>query len=423
MRFLLPCLAVLAVVAGPLVGQQVPEGPEPNATIATATPLPAGAEATGHLASPTDADWFAFNLTVAADVRLETAPGAGAEIGDTVLTLLDATGSPLRADDDGVRTGFYSRLDANGLPAGSYFIVVERGVQAAASGSYVLDLRVSAPVSLPAPAVIAEGPENNDPRSGGTPTTISLPARCNGQLASIGAGGDWDFYRFLLTADAMVQVRLAATASHPQPPVADDPVLYLFDGSTPPNQIAGPIHASNFGTFDHAFDVRLAAGVWQVAVRGWLGSTVGRYYLDVHRADAAVASVFAGGCGGRQLDVATTNVGAGAPQRLERPVVGSTWALRGSSLGAGGVTFHAVGFASQNLDLTPFGAPGCTLEVVVVDSPLSIADASGQTTFVLALPEQPSLIGLALESQLAVLDFSNPLGLTLSNRVRAVVGN
>lgn len=402
--------------------QRVPEGAEPNGAPATATPLPIGREGFGVLATAGDSDWFVIQLAAATDLRIETGPGRSPQVGDTVVTLFDASGSPLRSNDDGVGCGLYSRLACRALAAGTYYVAVEAGAAGVANGSYTLDVRGAAPVAMPVPPVVAEGPENNDPRLGGTATAVALPVRCNGSVATTGANGDWDFYRFTLATESFVQVRVGATPTHPTPPVMDDPLLYLFDAAVPPNLLGGPFRAGTFGAWDAAIDVRLLPGAYQIAIRGWGGSVAGRYYLDIHRADAARSTVHAGGCGGRLLDVATTNVGPGAPLRVERPAIGTTYSVQGSNLGSGGFAFHVVGFASTVVDLTAAGAPGCILEVVFVDTPLQMADAAGNVVFAVPIPESLSLAGAALESQVAVFDFSNPLGITLSNRVAAVLG-
>lgn len=415
-------VAVLATAAS-VCAQRVGEAVEPNSSPATATVLGLGFEGVGTLATANDSDWFRVTLTVVTDLRIESGPGPGAPVGDTVLTLLDSTGAPLRSNDDGVGCGFHARLYCPNLPPGTYYVAVEPGSAAVANGTYAIDVRGASPLFATAPPVVAEGPENNDPRLGGTATAVVLPARCNGLVTTTGPAGDWDFYRFVLPVAGFVQVRVAATATHPQPPVMDDPILYLFDTATPPNLLAGPFYASQFGVWDTTLDVPLPAGAWQVAIRGWVGSLAGRYYLDLYRSDAAFVTVHPGGCGGRSLDVATATSGPSAPVRVERPTLGTTFALRGSNLGSGGFAFHVVGFASTFVDLTAAGAPGCALEVVFVDTPLQLADAAGETTFLVPIPEQAALVGTGLQSQLAVFDLSNPLGVTLSNRVTAVLGS
>lgn len=406
-----------------VAAQQVLEGAEPNSTIATATALTCGAEALGNLASAGDVDWYALTLTGVTDLRLETGPGAAPQIGDTMLTVLDSFGAPLLFNDNGVGCGNWSRLYRNGLAAGTYFVAVERGPAGAAAGSYTLDVRCAAPGVLAVPGLVAEGPESNDPRLGGTATTITLPARCNGVISSTGATGDWDFYRFTLTNETFVRVRVDGTATHPQQPAMDDPILYLHDAATPPNLLAGPFYASNFGVWDTAIDVRLAPGTYQVGIRGWVGSVAGRYYLDVRSYGGAAAAVASGGCGGRGLTVGISNSGPGAPSVIERPVLGTTYSLLGQGLGASGVSLHLVGFVPLAIDLTGLGAPGCTLAVDYVSMTPQIADALGNARWPVAIPESPALVGIVAISQAAVLDYSNPLGLTFSNAVTSTLGD
>lgn len=411
------------LLAASLTAQQVAEGPEPNDSTTTATVLTVGAEVLGTLATPGDTDWYRVTLTGTSDLHARTTPGLGAEAGDTTLALYDATGGWLADADDGVGMAWYAELLMPRLAAGTYYLAVGGGTHAVA-GSYALDVRRATSQTLSAPgSTVVESAENNDPRSGGTATAVFGGARCSGAISTTGPAGDWDFYRLVLLNDTYLQVRVDATPAHPVTPRMDDPLLYLFDGSASPQLLAGPYASSNFGVWDAALDAALPAGIYHLAIRGWSGSIAGSYYLDVHTSTLARAAVFAGGCGGRHLDVATTGVGPGAPLRLERPTIGTTWSLRGSSLGAGGFAFHAFGFQSTAIDLTTLGAPGCTLEVVWVDALLGIADALGDAAFALALPENPAVLGTQLTSQLAVLDLSNPLGFTFSNRVEALVGN
>src|SRR5688500_17338988 len=96
-----------------LRAQRVAEVAEPNASPATATVLELGREAFGTLATAADSDWFRVVLTAPSDLCLDTAPGTGTEVGDTTLVLLDATGAPLRANEQGVGSGHYARLWAN----------------------------------------------------------------------------------------------------------------------------------------------------------------------------------------------------------------------------------------------------------------------------------------------------------------------
>ncbi len=415
-----PLLSILLAVAP--VAQQVPEGAEPNSSLGTATVLPCGAEAVGNLGTTTDVDWWSFTLATARELFAETMPGSGTQVGDTILTLLDVGGAPLCTSDNGVGAGFYSRLHMPLLPAGTYLLAVERGASAAPAGSYLLDLRCAAPVASGSAVLVGEGPENNDPRSGGTPTTLPIDSRCSGTLSSTGSGGDWDFYRFTLLQPNLLRVRVDATAGHPSTPRADDPVLYLYSDGAPPVLLASAFAGSDYGVFDAELVARLPAGVYQVAVRGWQDSIAGSYYLDLRRVLAASATTNAGGCAGRMLDLLRTNSGPGAPLGLERPVIGRTYSLLGSGLGSNSLCVHAYGVTPVNLDLGFVGAPGCFLDVDWIDIAPLFADAAGTASVVLALGEDPSLLGVPLVNQLGVLDGSNPLGITTSNSVTAVMG-
>ena len=415
-------LTALATTSSALLAQRVLEAPEPNQTISRATSLPCQQEAIASLSSSTDEDWFRIVLGATTDLRVQTGPTFTGQIGDTVITLLDATGGPLRANDDGIFRGYYSEIDAKSLPAGVYFIAVTAGANAATSGDYVVDIRCEAPGTITNGFISNEGPENNDPRTGGIATNVVAPARCNGSLASTGHAGDWDFWRLLSFSSTMLRIRVNGTGTHPNTP-ADDLVIYLFDAANPPNLIAGPFFASDQDEWDQAIDVRIESGIYQLAVRGVDGSSPGNYYIDLATRPRASTTVFTGGCGGRTLGLPATNAGVGSPQILESAYVGMTYAIEGSNLGANGFAFHVVGLAQTSVDLTPLGAPGCTLAVSFVDTLFEFADAAGRATWTVTVPESAALVGTTLHSQAAVLDLSNQLGITISNRVATKIGH
>ena len=417
LRQLFPLLLATALPA-----QRVAEAAEPNDGVLTATTLACGQEAVGSLQSIDDEDWYRVSFATTVDLWVETGPTPVGEVGDTLVTLLDSSGAALVSNDNGVLTGYYSRLYRPDLSAGTYYVVVQRGPQAPTSGDYLLDVRCEAPNAPASGPTIAEAAGNNDPRNGGVGQSVFAPVRIDGALDSVGYEGDWDFYRVLLFGANVLHVSLAATASHPGAQVADDPVFYLFDSASPPNVLAGPFHASDRGEWDQRSAFRLAGGIYQIGVRGFDGSAQGAYYLDIATQPAAQATVFAGGCNGRTLGLGVANTGPGAPRTLEVPQIGTTMSFEGSNLDSFGLALHVIGFASTNVDLTAFGAPGCTLEVDYVDLVFALADSNGRASWLVPLPETVSVLGAALESQAAVLDGSNGLGITLSNRVSAVVG-
>lgn len=415
--------SLLWVVALPaaVTAQRVPEGPEPNASTLTATTLACGAEALGFLSGAGDEDWFEVVLSSSATLHLTTAPGPTANCRDTVVTLLDHTGGPLRQSDDAVGAASFSELVAPDLAAGTYFVAVSSGALAV-PGSYVMDV-ACVPSGAPSPGgLVVEGPENNDPLTGGVATNTFAPFRASGALQTTGAAGDWDFWRMLLFGEQVVRIRLAATSTISSG-AAEDPVVAIYDAATPPNLVAGPFYASDRGVWDQDVSLRLGGGVHQVAVRGVDGSQPGAYLMDVTVAPSASGVVFSGGCNGRSLSLATSSVGGGPPRVLERPRLGGTYTVDGSGLGSLGYCFYAVGTQPQSLSLTPLGAPGCALEVVPIDVQFRFADSAGAASWSLSIPSTTVVVGTQLHSQVAVLDLSNALGLTTSNRVLGVVGH
>lgn len=76
------------------------------------------------------------------------------------------------------------------------------------------------------------------------------------------------------------------------------------------------------------------------------------------------------------------------------------------------------------LDLTPVGAPNCTVYTNQLVGIGMVASASGTATLSIGVPNDPSLTGLKLYWQWADLDAAaNALGLTTSNYGRSLLGN
>jgi hypothetical protein len=421
MRSILAIATTAIVATANVSAQRVSELGEPNQTASTATNITCGEEAIGALISASDEDWYRIVLTQTADLRITTGPTFSGEIRDTVLTLLDSTGGPLVANEDTINSGLYAQIFAASLPAGTYYAAVSAGPSAASSGGYLLDVNCQNPFLIPTPPIVNESVENNDPRTGGVATNAFVPLRCSGNISATGASGDWDFWRIWVFGDSMLRLRLDATANHPNA-MADDVVVYVCEPTSPYSVLAGPFYATDTSEWDQVIDIRVPGGIYNLVVRGAEGSQAGDYYLDCAVSPSASNNVQSGGCGGRQLSLPVTTYGPGNPQTLEAAHLASTYAVEASNLGVFGYAFHVVGLQSTFIDLSGLGAPGCALEVVNLVTNFRLADSTGRATWTIFVPDNTALLGTTLHSQVAVLDLSNPLGITLSNLVSSTIG-
>lgn len=133
---------------------------------------------------------------------------------------------------------------------------------------------------------------------------------------------------------------------------------------------------------------------------------------------------FGTGCAG---SVGTPALGIGGP--YERPWMGGTFAIGVSNLPPGngavlafGESYTTWGAVSLPLSLGFLGMTGCTLytsgEVVV-----PLANPTGVATYVLSVPNDPTVLGAIFYNQAFVLDPpANPRGQTASNAGAGVVG-
>ncbi|MCK6546636.1 DVUA0089 family protein [Myxococcota bacterium] len=117
---------------------------EPNDTQAEANAVTGSV--TGEIGSATDVDFFSITVPADGNVLAETSDGMGGCNFDSIITLLDATGTELGSDDESGNPGGCSKIDpavlpfASGLAAGTYFLKVEGYM--GAMGAYTLDVIV-----------------------------------------------------------------------------------------------------------------------------------------------------------------------------------------------------------------------------------------------------------------------------------------
>lgn len=111
------------------------DGYEPDNTFDVASSIDLNTTQDRSLHALGDQDIVRFMLAGSSGVRVETA----GDLGDTVLTLYDATSGILMQNDDGEELGRFSRLDAN-LTAGSYYVRVNEYGNNALIAAYTLSL-------------------------------------------------------------------------------------------------------------------------------------------------------------------------------------------------------------------------------------------------------------------------------------------
>lgn len=130
------------------------------------------------------------------------------------------------------------------------------------------------------------------------------------------------------------------------------------------------------------------------------------------------------------VDLTAGPVVTGADQRAlamtgNRPRTGTNWSLDVSNIPAGGVLgIDIIGFADPGLDDLAFlGLPGCGLRASL-DSLSAYLPTGATHNFVLAIPNDPTLTGLAIYSTSAmyVLPAPNAFGAITANGVAGVVG-
>ena len=87
----------------------------------------------------------------------------------------------------------------------------------------------------------------------------------------------------------------------------------------------------------------------------------------------------------------------------------------------GGVVGAFVVGQPISIDLSPFGAPGCSSYVTIDDIYFAFA-SNGRLTLTFAVPPSPPLFGLVVHTQAAVLTPVNPFGIIASNRLTFTIG-
>lgn len=441
MRYFPLHLTALGLLACATPAQGISEGPEPNNTTATAAVLPSGMQGFGEIdTSGTDEDWFQITLPGDRDYLIWTGPGFVNQIGDTRVRLYAADGVTILTDaDDGNTTthGYYTVFRGT-LTAGDYYVAV-RGYSSSYSGSYTLDVVLTAPgtyvPAVPPLTTVAESAEGNDPRLPGGVATASNLFTLNSGNILVGAGGttftsttgDYDFYELAIAAPVQLTIETLAGAAAPASP---DTVVHLVDSTL--TRLAYD-DDSGAGALSRLVYTIATPGTYYVVVSGYNATTaVGNYLLqilgDLPPLPVGEASVVVqtGGCAG---SAGVPTIGMRVPTSFptactEMPVLGSEFFADLTNMPADSAFLRMIGFQPRNpyFNLGTFGFPACDIELYAIGMLFTVASPTGDSFWGLQLPPDLAYTGLSLEMQTIVLDPSPTLGIAVSNRISLVCG-
>lgn len=194
---------------------------EPNNTLSQAQTVTPDVIIVGRLDPAGDVDIFAFTasagqrVTVDITARALTPPSEA----DTVVTLLDSTGTQLAENDDA--DGSLDSFLATEIPrSGRYFVRI-RNFSPKGGPAYTYEALLTLTGAVPPPGLVAESEPNNTFTQA---NAITPPTTVSGTIAP---AGDVDFFAF--EARRGQQVILDVDARSLTPPSPLDSVVTLFD--------------------------------------------------------------------------------------------------------------------------------------------------------------------------------------------------
>jgi hypothetical protein len=423
-------------------------------TIAQALPIAPLALDTFNIETP-DLDVYQLTLTaprsmVAFQICEGDAPagfGHRYEIWDAAGALLiPVTTYGTNGADSGTYSG-RTVQQIRCLPAGTYHIVVrtrpgsanQGGGPLAAfypyQGNYRLEVKARGMDIIGLP--VTENAEPNDTVATATP--IATGQQGLGNL-SISTGADvTDLWGPInITVPSLLQFQ---TGNGAAPAIIDTTVgLRQFDPVT--NTLGAATNVTSGNTLEPAgtshargtFTFLLPGTIYYLEVRSPLATTSGNYILQISEitgtaysvGNFATATANAAGCGTAGVP-AITRPFATNP---EQPTIGQTFAVQATNLnGLGNLGLMVTGFAQilpTPLDLTPFGAPGCVLNVTPDVIEVLIGNGSGVADYVLPIPGNNALKGTVLFQQPCKWDFVTPinaLGIQPGGWARYIIGD
>ncbi len=172
-----------------------PQGDDYPSTLATTGVVNVGSARTGAIEQGADVDWIRVSLTAGTLYRFDArgVGSSGGTLADPTLSLVNAEGTVIRADNDSGR-GTDSRILFTPTLSGNYYLAV-RSTSSTATGSYT---------------VAATANPDDYAANTGTSGTIAVGATVEGLVE---VAGDRDWFRATLTANTTYTIRLSGTAT------------------------------------------------------------------------------------------------------------------------------------------------------------------------------------------------------------------
>ena len=266
-------------------GQGAPGGPGKKANVSepsgddfpgstsTTGEVDVGGSVTGNIDSGTDKDWFKVDLEMGKryQIDLESEDTGRGTLGNTFLTLYDASGNSLMVNDGTSGVGLNARLIYAPTANGTYYVqAADPGVDSTfggATGTYTLSVIVLG-------ANGASEADTDFPETTSTTGRVEVGASATG---NIGSAGDYDWFAVDLEAGKRYQFKLEGLPNGRG--TLPDPYLTLYDGSNTFITENDDIDSTNLNS-ERIHDVTVT-GTYYLQAAGATIAHTGTYTLSV----------------------------------------------------------------------------------------------------------------------------------------------
>jgi hypothetical protein len=400
------------------------------APYAPLVPEPAGGLVTINAG---DEDWYMITLTTQSNLWIQVTEGQDTCIPRSRFEIYDALGAPVNAATLGLQSGNSSDFNFRQSllrvwPAGVYHVVIKQtnstgtiGTTLSPFQNYRLELLVQ---PMHTGATVPEGAEPNSTAATATPLAPGQVGTGNISLNTGTDVSDW-WGPFTFNGPRVITYQTTQGAGSP----LLDSTIIVRDGVTGAALIT-VMSGNILTTTSHARSTTIGSlpltFYLEVMSPGAAAGQSGDYRLEVSSIDvlpyvSAGYAIFAANtaCGIVPRPVLSTQF------TNERPTLGTTFSRSVGVTPASAPCILVQGFVAlpTAFDMTPLGAPSCTVNVTPTTTTFFVADPSGTTILNQNTPTSLALRGLPVFEQVAVLvPAANALGIQVTNFARQILG-